>query len=158
MENTEVMNTQETNEQTEERTFTQAELNAIVSKRVSELTAKYENYEELKKKAAKFDEAEEASKSELQKATEKANLLQQELDSIKSAEEARQIREDVAKETGVPAHLLTGSTKEECEAQAKDIMAFAKPGMLPTVPDGGEVRNTGGKKTRDQFADFINQL
>ena len=158
MDNTEV-NTQETTEQTEERTFTQAELNAIVQKRVGELTAKYENYEELKEKAAKFDEAEEASKTELQKVTEKANSLQKELDSIKSAEAARLIRDEVAKETGVPAHLLTGGTKEECEAQAKDIMAFAKPGMLPTVPDSGEVRNTGIKgEARDQFADWAKEL
>lgn len=159
MENTEVNNTQETTaENTEERTFTQAELNAIVQKRVGELTAKYENYEELKAKAAKYDEVEEASKSELQKATEKANSLQKELDSLKNAEAARLVREEVAKETGVPAHLLTGGTKEECEAQAKDIMAFAKPGMLPNVPDNGEVRHTGAKGgARDQFADWVKE-
>ena len=155
MENTEVKEvTQE--QQTEERTFTQAELNAIVASRVNEVKAGYENYEELKEKAAKYDEAEEASKTELQKATERAENLQKELDSIKSAEAERLIREEVAKTTGIPAHLLTGATKEECEAQAKDIMAFAKPEMLPKVPDGGEVRNTGGKSTRDQFADFLN--
>ena len=48
MENTE-MNVQEAT-QTEERTFTQAELNAIVQKRLGEQAAKYGNYEELKEK------------------------------------------------------------------------------------------------------------
>ena len=48
MENTE-MNVQEA-AQTEERTFTQAELNAIVQKRLGEQAAKYGNYEELKEK------------------------------------------------------------------------------------------------------------
>ena len=54
MENTEVK-AQET-QQTEEKTFTQAELNAIVQKRVGEVTSKYGNYEELKEKALKFDQ------------------------------------------------------------------------------------------------------
>ena len=67
--NTEVI--QET-EQTE-RTFTQAELNAIVQERVGETKAKYGDYEELKAKASKYDEQVEASKSELQKATERAD-------------------------------------------------------------------------------------
>ena len=42
-------------ESTGERTFTQDEVNRIVSNRV----AKYADYEELKGKAAKFDEAQE---------------------------------------------------------------------------------------------------
>ena len=58
MENTE--NIQDV-KQTEERTFTQAELNAIVQKRLGEQASKYENYEELKAKALKFDEIEEQS-------------------------------------------------------------------------------------------------
>ena len=48
MENTEGK-TQEP-QQTEERTFTQAELNAIIQKRIGEVSAKYENFEELKAK------------------------------------------------------------------------------------------------------------
>jgi hypothetical protein len=50
--NTEVNKTQET--QTEEKTFTQAELNAIVQKRLGEEKARYENYEELKAKAVEL--------------------------------------------------------------------------------------------------------
>ena len=156
MENTEV--TAQEAVQTEERTFTQAELNAIVQKRLGEQAAKYGNYEELKEKALKFDEIEEQSKTELQKATERADALQKELDGMKKADTVRQIRESVAKETGVPAHLLHGETKEECEEMAKAIMSYAKPNAYPTVKDGGEVRNIGGGKTRDQFADWLNSL
>jgi hypothetical protein len=156
MENTEV--TAQEAVQTEERTFTQAELNAIVQKRLGEQAAKYGNYEELKEKALKFDEIEEQSKTELQKVTERADALQKELDGMKKADTVRQIRESVAKETGVPAHLLHGETKEECEEMAKAIMSYAKPNAYPTVKDGGEVRNIGGGKTRDQFADWLNSL
>ena len=156
MENTEV-NTQET-KQTEEKTFTQAELNAIVQKRLGEQAAKYGDYEELKGKAQKFDEIEDKAKTELQKATERADALQKELDSMKKADSVRKIREEVSKSTGVPANLLNGDTKEDCEAQAKAIMSFAKPDAYPSVKDGGEVRNTGSGKTRDQFADWFNDI
>lgn len=141
-----------------EATFTQDDVNRIVADRVARERAKYEDYESLREKAAKFDEAEEASKSELQKATERAEKLQAQLDSYQKAEAVRVIHEEVAKATGVPAHLLTGETKEDCEAQAKAIMSFAKPEAFPVVPDGGEVRNTGHTgSARDQFADWANE-
>lgn len=157
MDNTEVK-TQNTGTQTEEKTFTQAELNAIVQKRVAEQTAKYENYEELKAKAQKFDALEEGSKTELQKATEKADALQKQLDSMKKADKVRTIREGVSKEKGVPAGLLTGETQEECEKQADDIIAFAKPKSYPAVKDKGEVKTSGtGGSTRDQFAEWVQE-
>ena len=81
------------------RTFTQDELNAIVGKRLAEEKGKYADYEELKKKAAAFDEAEEAQKSELQKATERADQLQSQLDKMLKADEIRKVREKVAAET-----------------------------------------------------------
>lgn len=137
--NTEVNKTQET--QTEEKTFTQAELNAIVQKRLGEEKARYENYEELKAKAQKFDQIEEESKTELQKATERAEALQKELEAIKTANEERQLRERIAQETGVPASLLRGNSEEDLKAQAEAIMTFAKASgpSYPKVKDGGEV-------------------
>lgn len=142
----------------EEKTFTQAELNAIVQKRLGEEKAKYENYEELKAKALKFDELEEQNKSELQKANDKAEALQKEIDSMKKADEIRKVREEVSKELGVPTNLLNGATKEECEAQAKDILSFAKPKSYPSVKDGGEVQNKGTGGTRDQFANWFENI
>lgn len=155
MDNNELNNVQEP--QTEEKTFTQAELNAIVQDRLGREKAKYENYEELKEKALKFDEMEEESKSELQKATERADSLQAELDKMKKADAVRTLREEVSKETGVPSNLLHGTTKEECEAQAKDILAYAKPNY-PNVEDKGEVNNVGGGSTREQFANWFNNM
>lgn len=139
-------------------TFSQEDVNRIVADRVARERAKYADYDALKEKAAKFDEAEEASKSELQKATERADSLQSQLDSYKKAEKLRSIHEEVSKETGVPANLLTGETKEDCEAQAKAIMSFAKPESFPAVPDGGEITNTGKTgSAREQFADWANE-
>lgn len=153
---TEIRTNQEVITQTEEQpeqatTFTQEDVNRIVAKRV----AKYADYEALKEKAAKFDEQVEASKSDLQKATERANSLQAELDALKTAEQLRLIREEVAQAKGVPASLLAGSTKEECESQADALLDWAKPSGYPKVPDGGDPINTT-KPAREQFADWFN--
>lgn len=94
----------------------------------------------------------------LKAAIDKANGLQAELDTMKAAETVRLTREEVAKSVGVPAHLLTGETKEACEAQAKSILEFAKPSSYPSVPDGGEPIGTPKKATRDQFAEHFNQV
>lgn len=151
--NTEVI---QATEQTE-RTFTQAELNAIVQERVGETKAKYGDYEELKAKASKYDEQVEASKSELQKATERADSLQAELDALKNANEIRALREKVAKEKNIPASLLTAETEEDCNAQADAILSFAMPNAYPAVKDGGELRKTSKKDTASQFADWFNE-
>ena len=58
------------------RTFTQDELNAIVQKRIAETQRKYSDYESLKEKAGKYDAVQEAGKTELEKATSKADIYE----------------------------------------------------------------------------------
>ena len=113
------------------KTFTQAELNAIVEARLARERDKYADYDSLKEKAGKYDEAEESKKTELQKATDKMSALQKELDVLKSANTVKAIREKVAKDTEVPIELLTADTEEACKAQADAILKFAKPKSYP---------------------------
>jgi hypothetical protein len=142
---------------TEQKTFTQEEMNRIVAERVQREKAKYADYESLKEKAAKFDENEEASKTELQKATEKAEKLEAELKSIKEADAVRTIRDEVSQKTGVPANLLKGKTKEDCEEEAKAIMNFAKSNGFAPIKDGGEPRTSSKQTTSEQFAKWMEQ-
>ena len=150
--------TTQDNGEGQNRTFTQDEVNAIVGKRVAEEKGKYSDYEDLKAKAAKYDEAEEASKSELQKATERANNLESELAALRKENEVRVMRETVSKETGIPSNLLTGDTEEACKAQAEAIKAFAQPSSYPKVKDGGEISTNHGGSTKQQFADYISAV
>ena len=80
----------------EERTFTQSEMNAIIQDRLNRERGKYADYEALKEKAAQFDAAQEAGKTELQKATEKVSRLQAQLDAMTQADTVRQVREGVS--------------------------------------------------------------
>lgn len=123
-----------------ERTFTQAEMDAIIGDRLARERAKFSDYEDLKAKATAYDEAAEANKSDLQKQTERADALQAQLDAMTAAKQEREMREKIAEETGVPAKLLRGSSEEDLRAQAEAIMGFAKANTstYPSVKDGGE--------------------
>lgn len=157
---TDNQNIQEGAQTTDTKTFTQAELDAVVKDRLKREREKYSDYEDLKAKAAKFDEAEEANKTELQKVTERAKALEDELNGLKEAEKLRTMRAAVAKETGIPANLLTGSTEDEFKAQAEAIKAFAQPQGYPKVRDssGLSVQTSSvanGATTKAQFKDWF---
>ena len=153
---------QETNTTTAaepERTFSQAEVDAIIGDRLKREREKYADFEELKEKAAKYDAAVESEKSDLQKATELAESYKTQLDAMKKAEEVRTIRDKVATEKGIPASLLTGDTEEACTAQADALLAWHTPEQkaYPSVKDNGEVRKVSGGDTRDQFESWFNE-
>lgn len=140
-----------------ERTFTQSEMNAILADRLARERGKYADYEALKAKAKKYDEAEEAGKSELQKANERADGLQKQLDSLTRAAALREMRARVAQKTNVPEALLSADTEEACTAQAKAILKFARSGEYPVLQDGGEPDKRPSAATRDQFAAWAAQ-
>lgn len=140
-----------------EKTFTQSELDQIISERLKREREKYIDYDSLKEKAQKLDQIEEDAKSELQKAQERAEKLQTELSELKHAEEVRAIRDKVAQSTGVPSSLLTGETEEACSEQAAGILSFKSSMNYPTVKDGGEVQKTIEGSTRQQFAQWAEQ-
>jgi len=62
----------------DERRFTQAELEAHLDERLKRERKKYEGFDELKQKAAKWAEHEELQKSELQRAQERADKAERE--------------------------------------------------------------------------------
>ena len=131
-------------EQQEQKTFTQEELNKVVQERLKREREKYADYESLKEKASKFDEAEEAGKSELQKALETseqykatAEKLTAELDELKAADERRRQVSAAAAEYGVDEGLLARMSGDVAE-NAKYLQSIeqAKP-HHPVVKDAG---------------------
>lgn len=123
-------------QQEQPKTFTQDEVNRIVAERLKR--HKPDDYESLKEKAAKFDELEEANKSELEKAQTAYQNVQKELDELKAATAISAARSKVAAETGIPAELITGADEDSMRAQAQAIAAYTesvKPGF--PVDKGG---------------------
>jgi len=142
--------------QTEEKTFTQAELDAVVKDRLKREREKYADYDAVKAKATKLDEIEAANKSELEKANEKAAKLEAELNGIKKAAELREMREKIATENNIPANLLTGTSEEECKAQVESIKGLLSANGIPTsVSDGGEPNHSGKVSNQTMFANWV---
>ena len=110
---------------------------------------------ELDPVAAKAVELEEASKSELQKAQERAEAAERALaDATATA-----VRAEVAAAKGVPVALLSGDTREALEASADALLAFRdetarkgnyapNEGRTSNIDKGGELREF----TRNLFA------
>ena len=97
------------------------------------------------------------SADDLKKAQDQAAKLEKELNDLKTSNQIRDMRANVAKEKGIPADLLTGDTEEACKAQADGILAFAKPNGYPKLPDGGEPSGAPGGAARDKFAAWAAQ-
>ena len=118
-----------------EKTFTQAELDAAVENRLARERAKYSDYDTLKDKAAKFDQAQDAAKSELQKANERAADFEAKYNASEKARAVEKARSKVAAETGVPEALLVGENEEEFKAHAASLLKWR--GDAPKAPNRG---------------------
>lgn len=140
------------------RMFTQAELNTIVQRRIAQVEGKYADYDSLKEKASKFDEAEEANKTELQKAQDSRDSYKKKYEDLVAANAVRDIRMKISTETGVPIDLITASTEDECRKQATAILTFAGKdpnSKYPSIKDGGESRPAGANSPEAIFDQFM---
>ncbi len=114
------------------RTFTQAELDQIIEKRI----AKFRDYDDMKAKADEYDKVQEAAKTELQKANERAD----------KAEKARieSDRKAFAALKGIPAALVTGSTEQEWEAAAAAALEWKGKQEAPPPPPPAPTAHAAG--------------
>lgn len=121
-----------------ERTFTQAELDAIVGDRLKRERSKYADYEELKGKAQQYDAAQEAAKSDLEKAVEERDKLRARLDALEAEKAHADAVAKAAAEHGVDAALLarmSGDVDENALFLKEKRASAPKHG---SVPDYGE--------------------
>lgn len=85
--------TQVESSESAEKTFTQAELDEIIAKRIARVEKKYEGFDDLKTKLSEYEsQAEEKRQSELtdlQKAQEQAQQFEAQLAELKSQVEAK---------------------------------------------------------------------
>ena len=105
-------------------TFTQEQLEAVMGERIARERAKFADYDELKRKAQAFDEAEAANASELDKMRKRAEEAESRLAEARAREEHAALVDKIAKANNVPAKyaaLLTAQTEEGLEEQAKLI-------------------------------------
>lgn len=133
----------------------QADLDRIISERLGRERAKFADYDELTAKAAKLDELEKANQSDLEKLTERltaAEKLAAERAEELSKTELKALKSDVARDKGVPVGHLTGTTKEELEASADELVKWRDANApAPKKPlRSGYVRESSNVNPRER--------
>lgn len=123
---------------------TQEQFDGMVKERIerAKRSAIPEDYEDLKAKAARLDEIEEKSKTELQKAQEAAAAAQRELEGMRARAKRADLAQKVAQEKGVPVSLITGETQEDMERSADALIAWKTPAPAPKVKAPGTHDNS----------------
>jgi hypothetical protein len=111
----------------EPKSFTQEQVDQIVEKRLAKERGRYKDYDELKAKALRLDEMENAGKGELDQLKESNAALRKQIDDAAAERQHAEWVSEVAKAKDVPAELLRGSTKEELEAHADLLHAALHP-------------------------------
>lgn len=138
----------------------QEQLNAVLADRLKRERAKYADHTELKAKAARLDEIEQAAKSDLEKATEANAKLTAELEALK----LNQLRTEIAVAKGLdPAstRFLTGTTREQIEADADDLVKLAgaaQKSNTSTSRLAGQAPRVGGDAEERNFVQSLGQF
>jgi chromosome segregation ATPase len=126
-----------------EKTFSQAQLNAILAQNRREVESKFEGYDDLKSKAEQFDALTESAKSELERATGQANEFKSKWEAeqgTRSQLEKQLLRQQVSAKQHLDPDLwdrVRGDTKEEIEADVKALVEkFGTTGGNQRPPRG----------------------
>lgn len=137
----------------EPKSFTQEQVDQIVERRLAKERGKYKDYDEFKSKAMRLDEMENAGKSELDKLKESNAALRKQIDDAAAEKQHAEWVSEVAKDKGVPAELLRGSTKDELEAHADLLQAALHPASKPP-----QVRNQTGSPSHQNNSKDAEEL
>ena len=103
-------------------------------------------------KAKKFDELEEANKTEQEKLLARAEAAEKKLADREAKDAAAATAAEVAKAKGVPVSALRGATKEELEAHADELLELMPKKPAAPSADGqgdGDQIGTGDMSIED---------
>lgn len=118
-------------QQTEFKPITsQEELNKLIGERIGKVKSQFADYDTLREKASKFDEVQEQSKSELQKAQERAQAAEKRATEF----EHTALKTRIASEMGVIPEVIQGSDEETMRASAQRVLDWANQGKRTPPP------------------------
>ena len=145
--------TDESNEEAFRPPATQEELDRIIQGRLDRERKRFADYDDIKAKATKYAELEEANKTESQKTAERLAAAEKRAAEL----EVKALRSEVAAAKGVPSALLTGSTQEELEAAADALIAF-RGEQKSAGPSSSALSRVNNNIPVEPDAQFVRQL
>lgn len=131
---------------------TQADLDRIIGDRLSRERSKFADYDALKEKAAKYDEVENANKSDLQRLEERAAAAEAKVAKFEAAEQRAKWAAEIVKDSAVPASALRGDTREELEAHFAELAPLIGQAQVPDLrASAGQRAVPAAQATGDDF-------
>lgn len=128
----------------------QADLDRIIGERIARERGKYADYDDLKAKAQKWEQAEQESLTELERERKAREQLEAELAKYKTKEQVQAWAAEITKGSEVPPTALRGQTREELEEHFKELsslLAKAAP-KRTAIPPGRGDKGAGTEKGR----------
>lgn len=124
----------------------QEEFEKRIGARLARESRKYADYSDLKAKAAKLDKLE----SETAEANKSWEERYKTLESTLAAKDLEILRVQVASAKGVPPNRINGSTREELEADAEELLSLLKQkeSEKPKLPSTGLKSGATGSDSR----------
>lgn len=150
----------------EAKTFTQEDVDRVVKDRLARERAKYDGFDDLKKKASEFDKLEAEKKSELEKAQERATELERQIaeatrkadeNALRSAIVAEAARKKVVDPDAAFALVdrsslvLDDSNTPTNIGEVIDALLEAKPYLAGTRAQGSADLGARGKSAAGQL-------
>lgn len=142
----------------DEHLFSQEQVNSLVGQAKAQTRAKYPDYDKYKAAYAELQTLKEASQTDLEKATARADKAEAALQELMAAQEVASARAQVSKDTGVPLELLTASTQEELEAQAETLQKYIGKKPPYVASDGFAPSSKNSVSTRELFAQTMDSI
>jgi len=160
----ETVNTQETGESQQENQSADDSFKAITTQedfdraikarlareKATNLKAFQEEYADTFEKAKRFEEIEEENKSEIAKATERAEKAEAQIKQFEHEKELAQWAKEAAEEFGVDDRLIRGNTLDEMKAHAEALKeAIGDKARYAPTPSTGKPAQTSGAISDD---------
>jgi len=140
------------NDTQQQKTFTQEELERILSERLKREREKYKDYDELKKAAEELKKIKESQMSEQEKLQMRlAEIEREKLERERELAELKTalVKQKVLTELGLPLSLadrIFGETEEEIRQDAEELKKLL--GLQANTKVGAPTNPAGGKQTR----------
>lgn len=136
--------------------LTNDQVNALLAKQKREMAEKFADYDDLRAKASKLDEIEQASKSELQKLLDENTTLKTRVEFFEREKQVAAWAAEITKDSGIPPEALRGNTKEELEQHFNVLSALVPKQQQKrhVVPPG----TPSGEQTGSRAAAALRQM
>lgn len=131
----------------EPKVFTQEQVNAFLAEDRRKSATKFADYDALKTKAEEFDAAQDAAKTDLQRALDRATAAEAKVAGFESERQVATWAAEIVQGSDVPAAALRGATREELLAHFEELkpLVTKQPGarVRTSIPPGTPAPESG---------------